>query len=136
MTSTPHRPAREARPSAPRGAWPEELAPASDQITEPAAPQARTLLDQYIAAFENADASALERLLVHDATLEATPLRTWFTGRKTCAPFLRDYILGSPYSMLTGVPGTTGRSMWSRIFSRTSACLSVNSHLTSSCLAG
>ena len=73
-----------------------ELAPAADQITEPAAPQARALLDQYIAAFENADAAALERLLVHDATLEATPLRTWFAGRKTCVPFLRNYILGSP----------------------------------------
>ena len=40
-----------------------ELAPAADQIAEPAAPQARALLDQYIAAFENADAAALERLL-------------------------------------------------------------------------
>ena len=74
----------------------EELAPAADQVTEPAAPQARALLDQYIAAFENADAAALERLLVHDATLEATPLRTWFTGRKTCVPYLRNRVLGSP----------------------------------------
>src|SRR5215472_18010311 len=40
-----------------------ELAPAADQITEPTAPRARALLDQYIAAFENADAAALERLL-------------------------------------------------------------------------
>jgi len=74
----------------------EELAPAADKVTEPAAPQARVLLDQYIAAFENADAAALERLLVHDATLEATPLRTWFAGLNTCVPFLRNYILGSP----------------------------------------
>jgi RNA polymerase sigma-70 factor, ECF subfamily len=74
----------------------EELAPAADQITEPAAPQARALLDQYIAAFENADTAALERLLVHDATLKATPLRTWFAGHKTCVSFLRNYILGSP----------------------------------------
>jgi len=74
----------------------EELAPAADQITEPAAPQARALLDQYIAAFENADAAALERLLVHDATLEATPLRTWFAGHNNCVSFLRNYILGAP----------------------------------------
>jgi RNA polymerase sigma-70 factor (ECF subfamily) len=73
-----------------------KLAPAADQITEPAAPQARALLDQYIAAFENADAAALERLLVHDATLEATPFRTWFAGRSTCVPYLRDRVLGSP----------------------------------------
>ena len=74
----------------------EELAPAADEITEPTAPQARALLDQYVAAFENADAAALERLLLADTTLEATPLRTWFAGRNTCVPFLRDHLLGSP----------------------------------------
>jgi RNA polymerase sigma-70 factor (ECF subfamily) len=73
-----------------------ELAPAAGQITEPSAPRARALLDQYIAAFENADATALERLLLEDATIEAPPLRTWFSGRKTCMPFLRDQVLGSP----------------------------------------
>jgi RNA polymerase sigma-70 factor, ECF subfamily len=74
----------------------EELSPAADQISEPTAPQARALLDQYIAAFENADAIALERLLVRDAVLEATPLRTWFTGVATCVPFLRDRVMGPP----------------------------------------
>src|SRR5690242_3433043 len=44
-----------------------ELALAAGQITEPAAPRARALLDRYIAAFENADAAALERLLTQDA---------------------------------------------------------------------
>jgi RNA polymerase sigma-70 factor (ECF subfamily) len=73
-----------------------ELDLADSQITEPAAPHARALLDQYIAAFENADAAALERLLLADATLEATPLRTWFAGRRTCVPFLRDHLMGSP----------------------------------------
>jgi RNA polymerase sigma-70 factor (ECF subfamily) len=72
-----------------------ELAPAADQIAEPPESQARALLDQYITAFENADAAALERLLVADATIEAPPLRTWFAGRETCVPFLRDYVLGS-----------------------------------------
>jgi RNA polymerase sigma-70 factor (ECF subfamily) len=73
-----------------------ELALTDGQITEPTAPSARALLDQYIAAFENADAAALERLLLEDVTLEATPLRTWFAGRRTCLPFLRDHLLGSP----------------------------------------
>ena len=73
-----------------------ELALADGQITEPAAPEARALLDQYIAAFENADPAALERLLTEDATIEATPLRTWFAGRTTCIPFLRDQLLGGP----------------------------------------
>ena len=73
-----------------------ELAPAADQITEPTQARARALLDQYITAFENADATALERLLLEDAAIEAPPLRTWFAGRKTCVPFLRDHVLGSP----------------------------------------
>lgn len=73
-----------------------ELALDDSQITEPTASQARTLLDQYIAAFETADADALERLLLEDVTLEATPLRTWFAGRKTCIPFLRNHLLGTP----------------------------------------
>jgi len=73
-----------------------ELAPAADQIAEPTESQARALLERYITAFEDADAAALERLLLADAMIEAPPLRTWFTGRKTCVPFLRNYVLGSP----------------------------------------
>jgi RNA polymerase sigma-70 factor (ECF subfamily) len=73
-----------------------ELSLAAGQISEPTAPGARALLDQYIAAFENADAVALERLLTQDAVLEATPLRTWFAGRQTCVAFLRAQLLGSP----------------------------------------
>lgn len=73
-----------------------ELALDDSQIAEPSAPRARALLDQYIGAFENADVAALERLLLEDATLEATPLRTWFAGRASCIPFLRDHLLGSP----------------------------------------
>ena len=74
----------------------EELALTDGQITEPAAPDAREVLNQYMAAFENADAAALERLLVKDATLEATPLRTWFAGRSVCIPFLHRHLLGLP----------------------------------------
>ena len=73
-----------------------ELAPAADEIAEPDAPQARELLNRYIAAFENADAAELERLLLHDVTLEATPFGCWFRGRATCVPFLRAHVLGSP----------------------------------------
>jgi RNA polymerase sigma-70 factor, ECF subfamily len=74
----------------------EEVAPVADQVTEPTAPRARALLDRYITAFENADAAALERLLLEDAIIEAPPLRSWFAGRKTCVPFLRNHILGTP----------------------------------------
>jgi RNA polymerase sigma-70 factor (ECF subfamily) len=73
-----------------------ELSLAEAEIAEPTAPVARAFLDRYIAAFENADAAALEELLLEDATLEAAPLRTWFSGRATCIPFLRDRLLGPP----------------------------------------
>jgi RNA polymerase sigma-70 factor (ECF subfamily) len=87
----------------------EELSLADGQITEPAAPRARALLDQYIAAFENADAAALERLLLDDAVLEATPLRTWFAGRNVCVPFLRDHLLGSPGDWRMLATGANGQ---------------------------
>ena len=74
----------------------EDVAPEADEVAEPSEPQARALLDRYIAAIENADASALEQLLREDATLEATPLRTWFAGRATCVPYLASQVLGSP----------------------------------------
>jgi RNA polymerase sigma-70 factor (ECF subfamily) len=63
-----------------------ELAPAANDVTEPAEPQARALVDRYTAAFQNADAAALTQLLCADAALEATPFRT----------FLRDWVLGAP----------------------------------------
>jgi RNA polymerase sigma-70 factor, ECF subfamily len=56
----------------------EQALPAADQLTEPAEPEVRALLEGYIAAFENSDAEALERLLRRDAMLELPP-STWFT---------------------------------------------------------
>jgi RNA polymerase sigma-70 factor (ECF subfamily) len=58
----------------------DEVSPAADQLTEPTEPEARALLDRYIAAFENADATALQQLLRHDAMLELPPSPTWFAG--------------------------------------------------------
>jgi len=74
----------------------EQLAPVAEEITEPAEPRLRALLNQYIAAFENADAAALKQLLCQDVILEATPLQTWFAGCETCLPYLARYVLGSP----------------------------------------
>jgi RNA polymerase sigma-70 factor, ECF subfamily len=73
-----------------------QLALGADDVAEPVDSQARALLDQYIAAFRNADTAALERLLCADATLEATPFRTWFAGRTTCLFHLRENVLGTP----------------------------------------
>jgi RNA polymerase sigma-70 factor, ECF subfamily len=63
----------------------EEVAPSAGQVTELAEPHARALLEQYIAAFENSDAAALEDLLRQDATLEMTPSPTWFAGGNAIA---------------------------------------------------
>lgn len=73
-----------------------ELDPAHDEILQPTDPQAREMLDQYIKAFQNNDATALSRLLCRDATLEATPFKTWFSGCATCMPFLRTRVMRPP----------------------------------------
>jgi RNA polymerase sigma-70 factor (ECF subfamily) len=73
----------------------DEVAPESEQISEPTEPNARALLDQYIAGFENADIAALERALRSDAAIEMVGTRTWFSGRVTCLRFLTN-VIGSP----------------------------------------
>jgi RNA polymerase sigma-70 factor (ECF subfamily) len=74
----------------------DEVAPTSDDIVEPDSPEARAILDRYIAAFESADAKALEDLLRTDASLEMTPMSTWFSGKRACAPFLARHVLRAP----------------------------------------
>ncbi len=59
-----------------------EVAPTADHVPKLTEPEHRELLNRYIAAFQNADAAALEQLLRKDATLEAPPLRTWYAGIK------------------------------------------------------
>jgi RNA polymerase sigma-70 factor, ECF subfamily len=72
----------------------QEAAPSPDQVAEPTEPQARALLGEYIAAFENADAAALEKLLRRDATLELPPSAAWFSGGEAIATAVAG--LGSP----------------------------------------
>ena len=73
----------------------EEVAPAPEGVIEPTEPLAQTLLDQYIAAFENADTVALEKALRADAAIELVGTRTWFSGKVTCLRFLA-HVIGSP----------------------------------------
>jgi len=73
-----------------------EQAPAVEKIAEPTAPRARAVLERYIKAFENADADALTRLLLQDASIEAPPIRAWFKGIENCIPVLRDRVIGVP----------------------------------------
>ena len=72
----------------------EQVAPCADEVGEPAAPEARALLGEYMAAFENSDAAALERLLRRDATLELPPSAAWFAGGDAIAGAIAG--LGSP----------------------------------------
>ena len=73
-----------------------QVASAADDIGEPADPGQRRLLDQYAAAFENADGDALTRLLRADAVLEMPPSPTWFAGRDQVVGFLAARVLGQP----------------------------------------
>ncbi len=73
-----------------------QAAPATDHVAQLTEPQHRALLGRYIAAFQNADAAALEELLRQDATLEAPPLRTWYAGIASCLPYMTAHVLGSP----------------------------------------
>ncbi|MEU4448095.1 RNA polymerase subunit sigma-70 [Actinosynnema sp. NPDC050801] len=72
-----------------------EVAPTADDVVEPTSPQARALLSEYIAGFENSDLAALERALRADAALEVAGSPTWFDGRETCLAFLAT-VIGSP----------------------------------------
>ena len=72
------------------------VAPDHDDVSEPAEPEARAVLDRYIAAFERSDTAAIEQLLRADAALEMTPSTTWFDGRVTCLPYIIRHALGSP----------------------------------------
>ena len=60
-----------------------------------AEPEVRALLEAYIAAFENADPAAMERVLRKDAALEPVGSATWFAGRETCLRFIVQF-LGAP----------------------------------------
>lgn len=74
----------------------DEATPRMDDVIEPSHPQARALLEQYMAAFENADADAFMRLLRDDAVLDVPSSQTWFAGKRACVPYL---------AQVTGAPG-------------------------------
>jgi RNA polymerase sigma-70 factor (ECF subfamily) len=67
--------------------------PAEDELSEPAEPATRRLLDRYASAFENADVAGLTELLADDAVLEMPPTPTWFAGRDRVVRFLAGQVL-------------------------------------------
>lgn len=73
----------------------EQVVPTAEDVSEPAEPEVRALLEAYITAFENADPAALERVLRKDAALEPVGSLTWFSGRDTCLRYVTQF-LGAP----------------------------------------
>jgi RNA polymerase sigma-70 factor, ECF subfamily len=95
----------------------EEVTPSMDDVVEPSHPRARELLRGYLAAFEAADIDAIERLLRADAVLEAVPVRSWYSGKKTCLRYLAHQALGSPGEWRmrpAGLNGEAGFAAWHR----------------------
>lgn len=78
------------------------LAPAEEDIREPADPEVQDMLARYAAAFESADVAGLAALLSADASMEMPPMPFWFAGRDLIAAFLASRVLRTPgqYRML------------------------------------
>ena len=59
-----------------------------DDVADELDPDARALVDRYVAAFENADVGGLLAVLRDDVTLQMPPIPTWFAGRDAVARFV------------------------------------------------
>ncbi len=66
----------------------DHIAVGEDGIEEPSDPTARSLIDEYVAAFESADVPALTRLLADQVVLEMPPVPLWFIGREHYSQFI------------------------------------------------
>ncbi len=77
-----------------------------------------TVLDKYVAAFEQADLAALAALLRHDVQLQMPPVPTWFAGR--------DAVLGFFAARPLRVPGDGGRRL---LATRANGCPAVGTYI-------
>lgn len=87
----------------------EQVAPAEEELAEPADGERRALLDRYVAAFENGDVSALLRLMRADVVLEMPPLLTWFAGREAVSRFLGAQVPMTPGTFRMVPTGANGQ---------------------------
>ena len=69
-----------------------QAAPGPDDVAEPAAPQARRLLDAYVTAFEAGEVGVLTAVLRAEATLELVPASAWYAGLAACSRVLADAV--------------------------------------------
>ncbi|AYY14572.1 sigma-70 family RNA polymerase sigma factor [Actinobacteria bacterium YIM 96077] len=67
----------------------DDVAPREEQLTEPEVTEQRELLDQYMAAFENYDVSALVDLFTKDAVWEMPPFLNWVRGAANIGQLVR-----------------------------------------------
>jgi RNA polymerase sigma-70 factor (ECF subfamily) len=74
----------------------QRVSPAPDELTDLSEPGLRALLNQYIAAFENADINALVDVLRSDVALEMPPNVEWFSGYAAVGRFLERNVLTGP----------------------------------------
>jgi RNA polymerase sigma-70 factor (ECF subfamily) len=87
----------------------QHAAPVPDEMREPADADQRALLDQYAAALENADLTALMRLLRADAVVEMPPVPTWFDGHEAISRFLAAHVLREPGGLRTVPAAANGQ---------------------------
>ncbi|MCU7727892.1 RNA polymerase subunit sigma-70 [Actinoplanes sp. KI2] len=73
-----------------------QVAPIVETVVEPAEPHRRALLDRYVAAFADADITALVHLLRADIAVEMPPEPQWLRGRTAVAQFFADHVLSTP----------------------------------------
>ena len=84
------------------------VAPSPESVAEPTEPHARELLCQYIAGFEHADLTSLEKALRADAAIELVGTRAWFSGKVTCLRYLA-HVLGAPGDWRMTPTGANGQ---------------------------
>jgi len=58
----------------------QQVTPSADEVTEPAEPDRRELLDRFVAAFEAKDIAAMVKIFTKDAVWEMPPFTGWYTG--------------------------------------------------------
>jgi RNA polymerase sigma-70 factor (ECF subfamily) len=65
-----------------------ELGVDEEHIDEAADPDQRATVDRFVAAFERADLTTLERLLTDDVVLEMPPFQNWYAGPQGYVRFM------------------------------------------------
>lgn len=71
----------------------ERSAPAEEQLSDPADPSTRQLVERFATAWESADVAGLARLLRDDASMEMPPYPLWVAGRDAVARFIGARVL-------------------------------------------